>query len=408
MKQTLILIINDYPYNIGEPFFESEIIELSKRFEQILLFSVVGKKHETMTRTAPPNVTVIPLGCSHNKFRNIFSGLFFHLSGANGSNLKTRAMDYYFRGKAKTIAAKINKALKNYSISKDVIIYSYWLTLGLSALLLKKKLVNEGKTVRLVSRAHGYDIYSELMPAGYYPYLDLIVAEEDYIGPCSDYGTNYLRNKFPQFVNKIFTHRLGTIDHLKSFKIKTNKSKKNFVTCSGLRPVKRLDLFANAFCLAAEKDNEIKWFIIGDGPEKRKIQAIISKNHMEQRVTFLGNITNDNVYNFYKTIDISFFANVSISEGIPVSIMEAISFGIPILATNVGGNKEIVSCLNGKIIDKDVGTDELSQVIVELATMKDNDYQELSKNSRQIWEHLYDATHNYEKWISVIKGDSQS
>ena len=48
--------------------------------------------------------------------------------------------------------------------------------------------------------------------------------------------------------------------------------------------------------------------------------------------------------------DFDLFVNMSLSEGIPVSIMEAISFGIPIIATNVGGNAEIVNDETGVLI----------------------------------------------------------
>ena len=45
---------------------------------------------------------------------------------------------------------------------------------------------------------------------------------------------------------------------------------------------------------------------------------------------------------YYKNNIIDIFINLSASEGIPVSIMDAISFGIPCIATNVGGTGEIV------------------------------------------------------------------
>ena len=46
------------------------------------------------------------------------------------------------------------------------------------------------------------------------------------------------------------------------------------------------------------------------------------------------------------------FINLSSSEGIPVSIMEAQSFGIPVIATNVGGSGEIVVSETGVLVDE--------------------------------------------------------
>lgn len=47
---------------------------------------------------------------------------------------------------------------------------------------------------------------------------------------------------------------------------------------------------------------------------------------------------NQLVYDFYRNNDVDVFVNLSESEGIPVSIIETISFGVPVVATDVGGN----------------------------------------------------------------------
>ena len=57
------------------------------------------------------------------------------------------------------------------------------------------------------------------------------------------------------------------------------------------------------------------------------------------------------------------FINVSSTEGIPVSIMEAMSFGIPVIATAVGGTPEIVNNENGYLLSKDPSAKELAEVI---------------------------------------------
>ena len=57
--------------------------------------------------------------------------------------------------------------------------------------------------------------------------------------------------------------------------------------------------------------------------------------------------------NYYNTYEIDLFVNLSTIEGVPVSIMEAQSSGIPVLATDVGSSKEIVDDDNGFLIPKD-------------------------------------------------------
>ncbi len=58
---------------------------------------------------------------------------------------------------------------------------------------------------------------------------------------------------------------------------------------------------------------------------------------LETRIVLRGGISNAEVFQFYRDNKVDLFVNASTSEGLPVSIMEAISFGIPSIATNVGG-----------------------------------------------------------------------
>ena len=74
---------------------------------------------------------------------------------------------------------------------------------------------------------------------------------------------------------------------------------------------------------------------------------------------------NEKIMDFYRNNPIDIFINVSTNEGVPVSIMEAISFGIPIIATNVGGTNEIViNNITGWLVDKDKVEKELPDALM--------------------------------------------
>ena len=74
-------------------------------------------------------------------------------------------------------------------------------------------------------------------------------------------------------------------------------------------------------------------------------------------------MSNQQIIDFYAKTPLDLFINVSESEGIPVSIMEAMSFGIPAIATNVGGTNEIVNQKNGYLIDSESTSEEISNYI---------------------------------------------
>lgn len=117
----------------------------------------------------------------------------------------------------------------------------------------------------------------------------------------------------------------------------------------------------------------------------------------------LGELTSTDIYKLYKENSYHIFVNVSESEGIPVSIMEASSFGIPVIATNVGGVGEIVeNGYNGLLLNKDFLNRDLSVCLKSIACMVDNDYQTLRKHAREMWEERYNSSVNYSKFVRIL------
>jgi len=118
----------------------------------------------------------------------------------------------------------------------------------------------------------------------------------------------------------------------------------------------------------------------------------------------LGQLPNEKILSFYSTKPIEVFINTSESEGIPVSIMEAISFGTPIIACDVGGISEIVNNKNGILLDPNPSPLEIANAIWKVS--KHDEHQNYRQNSRLIWENRFNAEENFKKFsdhlISLI------
>ena len=94
---------------------------------------------------------------------------------------------------------------------------------------------------------------------------------------------------------------------------------------------------------------------------------------------------------------------MSESEGIPVSIMEALSFGIPCIATDVGGTREIVvSGNNGWLLGEDYAVEAVAEIIRNYYTFTAEKTAQLRNNARLFWEQKYDADINYRKFIKEL------
>ncbi|MBA3900251.1 MAG: glycosyltransferase, partial [Bacteroidetes bacterium] len=105
---------------------------------------------------------------------------------------------------------------------------------------------------------------------------------------------------------------------------------------------------------------------------------------------------------FYEENYVDLFINVSETEGIPVSIMEAQSAAIPVLATNVGGTSEIVDNENGFLIDKDFEVAKIAESIEKYFTSHFSHQEEKRKKSYQNWQKKYDAKKIYAEFAEKI------
>jgi sugar transferase (PEP-CTERM/EpsH1 system associated) len=108
--------------------------------------------------------------------------------------------------------------------------------------------------------------------------------------------------------------------------------------------VARLDMIKDhgtalrAIGLAADRDQRLRLVIVGDGPERASIEHNISERSLQNRVTMLG--VRSDVRRLLAAADV--FLLTSVSEGIPVTVLEAMAAGVPVVATAVGGVPELI------------------------------------------------------------------
>lgn len=115
----------------------------------------------------------------------------------------------------------------------------------------------------------------------------------------------------------------------------------------------------------------------------------------------MGFIPNENVQEFYATHTVGAFLNVSESEGVPVSIMEAQSYGIPVIATDVGGTAEIVhDRQNGVLLDSDFSSEDLLRAL-EIVL---NNREAMGKKAVEIWETKSDARETTRQFYERLEG----
>ena len=143
------------------------------------------------------------------------------------------------------------------------------------------------------------------------------------------------------------------------------------------------------------------WHVLGDGPELEVLKKKCKELPANISVKFYGNLSPNEVNNFYKTVPVNLFVSLSSSEGLPVSMMEAISFGIPMLCTNVGGCSEICNENTGLLINKEFDFKETAQLILQFKNSHKNTLV-FRKGVKEFWDLNFNAAKNYKMFSSQI------
>jgi glycosyltransferase involved in cell wall biosynthesis len=119
-----------------------------------------------------------------------------------------------------------------------------------------------------------------------------------------------------------------------------------FGSCGRLAPVKGYDLFVQAAVLLINHGVDAHFVISGKGPSYERLAAQIAQAGLRDRFHLLG--YQENLAYIYNQFDV--FVLSSRSEGFPLSLIEALASGLPYIATDVGGVREMVGEHGGMVI----------------------------------------------------------
>ena len=403
MEQRVFILSNTFPYG-GEPFLNTELECLNDRSNVFCFPFFSSKSDKSASRVLQQNA---------HEFKNQITSWDRIHAGANSIKnliLKKELREAIRRnGKVRNIVKALKFAYiselrvfdavryidSNFVDKSHMLFYAYWMYETAYA---GARLKEEYPGSHFVTRCHGYDLYIERHANGYLPYRHFILESADVVYPISQQGKIYLGDLYDHvFDSKIHVARLGT---RRLFDINRNESDPSLTTivsCSNLIPLKRIHLIIEA--LRNTKMN-IRWIHFGDGELRAELEKKASALPDNIHVDFKGFVQNKDIHEFYATHNITAFINVSETEGIPVSIMEAQSYGIPVIATDVGGTGEIVhDGVNGVILSKSFAPTDLLNAIDTVI----KNYESYSNHALLTWQRMSDASVTTNEFYKELK-----
>ena len=412
--RTLVLLTSNYPFGTGEPFLETEITYLSREFDRVII--IAQNTSSLSQRQIPENTIAI----RYNPSTSISGFLFMPLLIIKnfkliisliddekkfrheiGRSLKLNQIRPLIKRILKTIQLRnfIIKSLNRLNISSDIIFYSYWLKTGAHAIAL----AGYKSSIR-ISRAHRIDLYEEETRDRYLPLVGPTFRSLDCLFFISDQGKNYFSERFRLNSTRMDISYLGV--NIPSEIRHRNITDESFtiLSCSNLIKVKRVDLIIEALQqLVTEK--KIRWVHFGTGTLMESLSQLASARLGDNKnisYVFMGHKPNKEILDFYKANTVDLFLNASSSEGLPVSIMEAMSHGIPVIATDSGGVKEIVVPGTGFLLPVDFRPEQLAQKISEFINLKTGEQNQFRDNAYLNCKNKFDSEINYRSFIKKV------
>ncbi|WP_347839084.1 glycosyltransferase [uncultured Draconibacterium sp.] len=417
-KKELILLCNKFPFGFGEAFLEAEFPYLYQSFEKITIVSNTDSKE--LTRTVDNDVVVLrkPRTKSTAEVLKTICYLLVHLKTFVSlvyqeikacKYITSRFDDTTKSNRYRLLIPIFHDAFRAFNLkmfletnvlnhaAESAVLYAYWQDYTALALALIKY---KSSSYKAICRAHRVDLYFDASKYNYLTFRSYISDHLDKVVFISEDGLQYQSRCLNKKYNNYIVSRLGT----EKIEESDNKNKNNtflLVSCSTLTPVKRVDLIINALAMIAEID--IQWIHFGDGKLKNKL-LLQAKERLDGKAnisyTFKGNVSNTEIHKFYANTQVNCFINVSESEGIPVSIMEAMSYGIPVIATDVGGTRELVDNDCGVLAEPDITEVELAKII--LKEFNSNLIYQKGSKAKLNWQKKFSAHVNYKYFINDL------
>ncbi|MGD8565543.1 MAG: N-acetyl-alpha-D-glucosaminyl L-malate synthase BshA [Candidatus Bathyarchaeota archaeon] len=229
------------------------------------------------------------------------------------------------------LISKLVEVIRSYDL--DIVHAHYAVPNATSAYLAKKICTDSAK---LVTTLHGTDSYLVGLHPSYKEVTQFSMQQSDALTTVSDYLKKRTMTEFD--ISRKITVIPNFVDSQKFRKRKKKKVQKIICHSSNFRPIKRTQDIIQAFKLISD-EIDCQLFLIGDGPDRLKAEESAKDLGVLERITFFGNVKD--VPEILGKSDL--FLLPSEDESFGLAALEAMSCEVPVISSNVGGLKELIS-----------------------------------------------------------------
>lgn len=342
MYSTLVIISESWPLGgFTEPsFIEPEIGALAARFDKIIIAPSTNRGKQT---SIPPTAILHSDSARRFSLLDKIRGLF---APATWKHLLADRRQIHSLASLKSALAYSSYVLayrkrylnlvKKYNLDRSsTLFYSFWFDFQASAIC-------SIPGTKVICRAHGHDAY--------YPQSDYYCRSwrEESLShmlacfPASMDLCSHIASAHPGFAAKIKCRLLGT-DYYPPLNPPATNSTISIVSIARLSPEKRVNLLYESLrhWALSQPETSFKWVHIGDGPLMPQLKKSLHNTPPNLTVSIRGALENKQVHQILSSEHFDFCALLSSSEGLGIALCEALSHGIPLITSRIGGMPEV-------------------------------------------------------------------
>jgi glycosyltransferase involved in cell wall biosynthesis len=181
------------------------------------------------------------------------------------------------------------------------------------------------------------------------------------------------------------------------------KSGFTLVYVGRLELVKNHALLLNAFRVALQSMPELRLWMVGDGSERKMLESMAAELSITSQVTFWGQQLD--VAPFFSAADA--FIMSSKSEGLPISLLQAFSLGLPAIVTDVGGMAEVVRLAQAGYTVSPADSAQMSTAILRLAG-NDNERAQFSTNAKEAFLSCFTLKTMVDSYMDIYRNTKRN
>lgn len=399
----LWLFTTAFPFGKGEAFLENELPTLVRRFGRVRVFPML---REEGLRPLPEGAELTVLFKDPYAGAGLVSllrnaGAVLRMVASLWHDMGGMALRAEWRGQ---LASRIRQSIRRMVVwerellpgfdPRRVLLYAYWTHDWATLLALLR---TRHPRSCFVARAHGFDLYEHQHASGVIPFRSLHLRQVERLFCVSQAGLEHMRTRHPGYADKLELARLGTRDH--GLNGPLDRSRLQVVSCSHVIPRKRVHLIAEALAKVAVP---VRWTHFGDGPGMTALRDLVARLPAHVQVDLRGAAANADIMRWYRTNGADVFVLTSHLEGgVAVVLQEAASFGIPLIATDSGGVRDIVTPATGVLLPTDAGPDVLASQLQHFRTGP-MATAEFRAGVRRFWETHFRAEESFGRFCDRI------